>query len=344
MTESTLPDADWTAFLRTQTVPSAAHAGRNFVAPLTDQGLIVVSGDDAASFLHNQLTNDVQHLGPGDVRLAGYCSPKGRLLATLLMWKSGDVIMLSLPRELQPAIQKRLQMYVLRAKAKLQDAGERQAVLGLAGDKAASALQTWFPQLPAQPYSKIDNTSGTLMRLADGADALPRYQWIADNAIAISAWPQLCAELAVVDGAVWRLGDIQAGVPRITAATQEKFVPQMVNFELIGGVDFQKGCYPGQEIVARSQYLGKAKRRMALATADGGAAIHAGDEIFSSEDPEQPCGMIVNAESENGRISCLTEIKLTTLEAMPEVSVHVGSATGPGLRFQPLPYSLTEAR
>jgi folate-binding protein YgfZ len=345
MTETSLPANEWITFLARQPASSAAGADQqDFVAPLTDLGLIALSGDDAASFLHNQLTNDVEHLGAGEVRLAGYCTPKGRLLATMLLWKSGEFIMLALPRALQPAIQKRLQMYVLRAKARLQDISEQKAVLGLAGKQAAAALQAWFPDLPVRPYAKEENAAGALMRLADGAGATPRYQWVCDNAVAIEAWPQLRAALPAADGAAWRLGDIQAGVPQITAATQEKFVPQMINFELIGGVNFQKGCYPGQEIVARSQYLGKPKRRMALATVEGDAAgsVRPGVDIFSSEDPEQPCGMIVNAEAgDGGRMNCLAEIKLAALDAG---SVHAGSANGPALRFHPLPYLLTDSR
>jgi folate-binding protein YgfZ len=346
MTESTLSPNEWTAFVQQQATPSAAGANpKDFVAPLTSLGLLAFSGEEAATFLHNQLTNDVEHLDTGEVRLAGYCSPKGRLLATMLIWKSNDAIMLLLPHALLPAIQKRLQMFVLRAKVKVQDASQQQAILGLAGDQAAAALQAWFPQLPAQPYAKIDNPSGTLMRLANGADGVARYQWIVANAAAIDAWPRLRTVLAAADEAAWRLGDIQAGVPQITAATQEKFVPQMINFELIGGVNFKKGCYPGQEIVARSQYLGKLKRRMMLATIENvsgaaAAAIQPGVEIFSSADPEQPCGTIVNAETDGSdRISCLTEIKLAAPEAG---SVHAGSATGPVLHFHPLPYSLAE--
>jgi folate-binding protein YgfZ len=353
MTESTLPASEWLAFLQQQNAVSAGGgAPADFVAPLTNLGLLAFKGEEAASFLHNQLTNDVEHLGVGEVRLAGYCSPKGRLLATMLIWKHDDAIILLLPRALLPAIQKRLQMFVLRAKVKVQDISDQQAILGLAGDRAAAALQTWFPELPAQPYVKIDNTSGSLMRLADGADGIARYQWIAVNGTAIAAWPQLRITLEAAGEAAWKLGDIQAGVPQITAATQEKFVPQMINFELIGGVNFKKGCYPGQEIVARSQYLGKLKRRMMLATIEGvsddaAAAIQPGVEIFSSADPEQPCGTIVNAEidgsdggNDNIRISCLTEIKLTAPEAG---SVHVGSASGPMLHFHPLPYSLADS-
>jgi folate-binding protein YgfZ len=353
MTESTPLANEWLAFLQQQNATSATGAGiKDFVASLTNLGLLAFSGEEAASFLHNQLTNDVEHLGTGEVRLAGYCSPKGRLLATMLIWKHDDAIILMLSRALLPAIQKRLQMFVLRAKVKVQDISDQQAILGLTGDRATAALQTWFPELPARPYTKIDNNSGSLIRLADGIDGsnvIARYQWIAANAIAIAAWPQLRTTLDAAGDAAWNLGDIQAGVPHITPATQEKFVPQMINFELIGGVNFKKGCYPGQEIVARSQYLGKLKRRMMLATieginADTAAAIQPGVEIFSSADPEQPCGTIVNAEFDgnNGsnRVSCLTEIKLTAPEAG---SVHAGSATGPALHFHPLPYSLVDS-
>lgn len=309
---------------------------RSFVAPLTDLGQIAASGDDAASFLHNQLTNDVEHLGSSEARLAGYCTPKGRLIATFLMWKSGDAVMLQLPREIQPAVQKRLQMFVLRAKVKLLDASESHIVLGLFGQNATDALKKWFPQLPATPFAKVDSEAGTLIRVAD-AFGQPRHQWIAPTGLAQQAWPELVKTLVPVPTASWRLTEIHAGMPQVTQATQEQFVPQMINFELIGGVNFKKGCYPGQEIVARSQYLGKLKRRMLLATVDA-TNTSAGMEIFSSTDPEQPCGMVVNAEVNHaGGTDCLVEIKIA---ATDEGTIHLGSAQGPALRFGTLPYAL----
>lgn len=309
---------------------------RSFVAPLTDIGQIAASGDDAANFLHNQLTNDVEHLGSSEARLAGYCSPKGRLMATFLMWKSVDAIMLQLPREIQPAVQKRLQMFVLRAKVKLLDASDSHAALGLFGENAADALKKWFPELPATPFAKVDGEAGTLIRVAD-AFGQPRYQWIAPSEFAQQAWPDLVKILVPAPTAAWRLTEIHAGMPQVTQATQEQFVPQMINFELIGGVNFKKGCYPGQEIVARSQYLGKLKRRMLLASADA-TAVTAGMEIFSSADPEQPCGMVVNAEGNlAGGSDCLVEIKIAATE---EGTIHLGSAQGPALRFGTLPYAL----
>jgi folate-binding protein YgfZ len=349
MTESTKP---WLQFLaqngaRIDQDPSqqiaafgeaspAAQLPRNFIAPLTDLGAIEASGEDAVGFLHNQLTNDVEQLAADQARLAGYCTPKGRLLATFTIWRTADAILLLLPRQIQAQIQKRLQMYVLRSKVKLNDAGERLAVLGLAGEAIADSLKSWFPTLPAQAHAKVDSEAGTLIRVADAAQ-MPRYLWVAPPAALIRAWPELVKQATPVATALWRLTEIHAGMPQVTQATQEQFVPQMVNYELIGGVNFKKGCYPGQEIVARSQYLGKLKRRMLLATVDSGE-VRAGTEVYASGDPEQPCGMVVNAEPnlQNGA-DCLVELKIAAAE---EGSVHLGSAGGPALRFIPLPYPL----
>ncbi|MYM39616.1 CAF17-like 4Fe-4S cluster assembly/insertion protein YgfZ [Duganella qianjiadongensis] len=310
-----------------------------FVAPLLDQGLIALDGEESAHFLHGQLTNDVEHLGADEARLAGYCSPKGRMLASFLMWRSGSTLLLQLPREIQAAVQKRLSMFVLRAKTKLSDASEmpeHEVVIGLGGGLAEAVLQTWFEPLPARPYSKISHPLGTVIRLADALGAA-RYQWLMSKDVARTVLPELAERLTVGDAAAWHLSAIHAGVPQIGKATQEQFVPQMVNFELLGGVNFKKGCYPGQEIVARSQYLGKLKRRTTLVTIQDPAAV-AGAEVFATADPEQPCGMIVNtAPNGRGGIDALVEMKLAAIEA---ASVRLGSAEGTALEFHPMPYVL----
>lgn len=321
--------------------PDAAADG--FIAPLTDLGLMAFSGEDAARFLHNQLTNDIEHLGTDDVRLAAYCSPKGRMLASFLTWRTDDSVFLQLPRAIQAPIQKRLQMFILRSKVKVADRSDDLVALGIGGKRAGAALQRWFASLPLAPYTKVDNEAGTLIRVADAFGA-PRYQWIATVEQAQQAWPHLVPSLPPAGPASWRLAEILAGVPQIIAATQENFVPQMVNFELIGGVNFKKGCYPGQEIVARSQYLGKLKRRMFLASvevAETSGTVEAGMELFSPADPEQPCGMVVNAErSSPSAYALLAEMKTAVLDAG---SIHLGSVDGPVLRVQQLPYSLPDA-
>ncbi|XYJ08549.1 CAF17-like 4Fe-4S cluster assembly/insertion protein YgfZ [Telluria sp. B2] len=317
---------------------TADELAAGFVAPVTDLGLIAVAGDDAASFLHNQLTNDVEHLGNGEARLAGYCTPKGRLQATFLMWRDEDAVYLQLPRAIQPPLQKRLTMFVLRAKAKLRDATAEEtfaAVLGFGGAKAEAALRAQVGELPAAAYGKARGDKGTVIRLADAFGA-PRYLLLASTANAQAMFPALTAELALGGNQAWQLAAIHAGVPQVTQPTQEQFVPQMVNLELLGGVNFKKGCYPGQEIVARSQYLGKLKRRTSLATVEN-AAARAGDEVFSTADPDQPCGMVVNAAPNGlGGADMLVEMKLAALGE----DVRFGSATGPALRFLALPYQL----
>jgi folate-binding protein YgfZ len=316
----------------------AAAPATNFISPLSHLGLIAASGDDAASFLHNQLTNDVENLGTAEARLAGYCTPKGRLLATMLMWKSPEAIFLQLPRDIQAGVQKRLQMFILRAKARLADAGDSMVALGLAGPAAAAALAPWFPAPPTAPYGVVHAEAGTLIRLQD-ADEAPRFQWLASPEMAQQAWPQLVQTLQPASAAAWRLLDIRAAIPLVVPATQEQFVPQMVNFEVLGGVNFRKGCYPGQEIVARSQYLGKLKRRMFPAVVDA-TAVAPGAEVYASTDPAQPCGQIVNAEASGDLTHCLVELKTAVLD--DGASIHLGSADGPLLQIGALPYALTD--
>jgi folate-binding protein YgfZ len=328
---------NWNELLtQEQEILGATELATGFVAAVTDQGLIAFTGEESASFLHSQLTNDVEHLGLGEVRLAGYCSPKGRMLASFLMWRTEESIFLQLPRAIQPAVQKRLQMFILRAKTKPADVSEQFVTLAIGGGDAEAVMQNWFDVLPAKPLSKIDHPLGTVLRLADAFGA-PRYLWLASPATASMAAPVLKERLALGGNEAWRLSEIHAGVPQVGPGTQEQFVPQMVNFELLGGVNFKKGCYPGQEIVARSQYLGKLKRRTALASiADASAAP--GAEVFSPADPDQPCGMVVNtARNGAGGVDALVEMKLEALEAG---DVRFGSASGPALQFKPLPYVL----
>jgi folate-binding protein YgfZ len=318
---------------------TASDLAAGFVAPVTDLGLIAVAGEDAARFLHSQLTNDVEHLGTGEARLAGFCTPKGRLQATFLMWRdSAGTVWLQLPRTIQAPLQKRLSMFVLRAKAKLRDATEEEAVeavIGVGGARGEAALRGQGLALPDAPNALVSSERGTVIRLADAFDA-PRFLWITSAQAAAAALPTLAAQLALGGNAAWQLAAIHAGVPQVTAATQEQFVPQMINLELLGGVNFKKGCYPGQEIVARSQYLGKLKRRTSLASVDN-AAARAGDEVFSTADPEQPCGMVVNAAPNGaGGADLLVETKLAALDE----EVRLGSAAGAPLRFLALPYPL----
>ena len=304
--------------------------------PLTQFGVISVSGDDAATFLHGQLTSDTQHLDAANARLAGYCSPKGRLLASFLVWRDSEAIRLLVSKDVQAAVQKRLSMFVLRARAKLSDASADLLAVGLAGD-VRTALAGIFDVIPDGVHVKVDGPVGSLIRVPD-AEARLRYLWVGPRAEVEAHLPALDSKLVRVSPAVWDWLDIRTGEPRITGPVTEQFVPQMVNFDVLGGVNFRKGCYPGQEIVARSQYRGTIKRRTALANVAGEtSSVAAGAELFHSDDPGQPCGMVVNvASAPAGGVDILAEIKLVALEGG---SVHLGAADGPVLRFLPLPYA-----
>jgi folate-binding protein YgfZ len=305
------------------------EAGSGFLSAPGHLGVIEASGDDAAGFLHNQLTNDVLGLDLSHAMLAGYCSPKGRLLATCLVWRSGTSIFLALPRELLPSILKRLQMFVLRSKVKLQDASEQCVMLGAASANFDATPSVW---------ECVTDDNGTLIRVPD-AGRLQRLLWISAPDKAKQQWQAWSSQLPTSSSSSWRWSEIIAGLPQVVEATREQFVPQMINFELVGGVNFKKGCYPGQEIVARSQYLGKTKRRTLLAFCNDSVepAASAGMEVFSSADPEQPCGMVVNVEvGPDGRMACLVELKMEALAA----SVHLSSVNGPALEFGELPYAL----
>jgi folate-binding protein YgfZ len=237
---------------------------------------------------------------------------------------------------MQEALQKRLQMFVMRAKVKLDNVSASQLVLGFIGAQTMTHVLPWFAQLPASPYELVSNESGTLLRVAD-ADGVARYQWIAEKEVAEQAWATLAGVVAELPEPLWALSEIHAGIPHIGLTTQEKFVPQMINYELIGAVNFKKGCYPGQEIVARTHYLGKQKRRTVLAHVDS-ANVQSGMEVFVCRDLDltQPCGMVVNAAANPaGGTDCLIEIKTACYN---QNSVQL--STGELCHWLPMPYAL----
>lgn len=292
--------------------------------PLTHLGAIGARGDDAAKFLQGQLTNDVASLGTAKARLAGFCSAKGRLQASFIVASAAaDEFTLVCAASVLPATLKRLSMFVLRAQCKLRDATAEAPLWGLIGDTAsaqAGDLSAW---------GRRDTAGVVTIRLPD-AGGLARCIVIGPSDAQVAAWPATSFDH-------WRWLEVQSGFPTIEVATVEQFVPQMLNFEIVGGVDFQKGCYPGQEVVARSHYRGTIKRRMFLFDVD--AAASPGQEVFHSADATQPAGMVVNAAPQpaGAGSSALVEVKLAALDAG---SLHLGTPDGPVLRLGTLPYAV----
>ncbi len=267
----------------------SAAADATVLADLSHLGVIQVSGVDALAFLQGQLTQDVAKITVERAGFAGLCSPKGRLLAHFLAWKSGDDYFLQLPRELLEPMQKRLKMYVLRSKVVLTDVSSSIVRFGVAGANAASLIKDVFGVIPLQSMETASTPTGTIVELPNH-----RFEILAAGDAA-ALWQTLAQHAQPVGEPVWRWLQIRAGIPEIYAATQEQFVPQMVNDDLIDAVSFQKGCYTGQEIVARMHYLGKSKRRMVGAHVDGTDTPQPGEPIYGTQLEGQAIGMVVDA-------------------------------------------------
>jgi folate-binding protein YgfZ len=307
---------------------------------LPQLGLIAARGPESASFLQGQLTQDVVHLEPGRWRLAGYCSPKGRLLATFWVWRdtsdpAAPVLWLACSADLLAATLKRLRMFVLRARCTLEDASASHRLVGLAGP----AVCDWLGEIADRgPGSALAWRGGTLLRLADATSnghTQPRWVWAGEEPGAQDLLQDLAA-MPAMSPAAWQGLEAASGVARVVQATADRFVPQMVNLELVGGVNFQKGCYPGQEVVARSQYRGTLKRRARFVRCD--SPLTPGQEVFHSADPEQPAGLVALAGELQGQGVALVELKLAALGG--DGSLHLGEASGPRLSLADLPYPL----
>ncbi len=304
--------------------------GDALVAPLTQFGLLAVTGEDARAFLHAQLSNDVEHLFAGEARRAGYCSAKGRLLASFLVIPRPDGFLLQVSGDIAATIAKRLTMYVLRSKVRIADVSDTWAQFGVWGRNAANLLQSAGFDAPGAPLKAAESKGGLVVAMGD-------------DRFLVFGPPEMAAALSSGFSQVasdwWALAEVRAGVPLVTLPTQDQFVPQMANFELIGGIDFKKGCYPGQEIVARTQYLGKLKRRMYRGEIDapGVSAPAAGQDLFGAG--PQAIGTIVNvAPRPEGGYEMLAVVQSLAVEQGDPI--RVGTPEGPLARIAPLPYAV----
>lgn len=303
----------------------------NGSSPLPHLGVIQAQGEDAANFLHNQLSNDVLLLPVGQARLAAFCSAKGRMQASFIVIKTApDTVLLVLSLGLLAQTLKRLSMFVLRAKVKMSDATGQWQLRGLLGDSAwSSAVQVGMA--PWQTVVAEGAHTVALHPAVLGEARIPRALWIAPMRQPLPSGSELAVD-------VWLWGEVMSGVTLLSQPLFEAFVPQMLNYESVGGVNFKKGCYPGQEVVARSQFRGTLKRRTALVHSP--VALVAGQDVFTSADPEQPCATVVlSAARPDGQ--GFDALVSGTLESQAS-GWRVGSAQGQVLDLLPLPYALLE--
>lgn len=309
--------------MSTQPSPTAPAATLHGVARLDHLGVILIEGEDAAKFIHGQLTHDFALLDQHSARLAAFCSAKGRMQASFIGFKrpTGEILLVCSKDLLAPTL-KRLSMFVMRAKAKLSDASEGFAVYGLAGNAikniADGADSAW---------TKADFGAESVIQLYP-ADGTPRQLWVAPSG---TATPQ--GEALALD--TWQWSEVRSGVATLSQPVFEAFVPQMLNYESVGGVNFKKGCYPGQEVVARSQFRGTLKRRAFVVHSPG--TLQAGQEVYTPADPSQPVGTVVQAaNAPGGGMDAIVSLQLTALESGPLLAADAA------LQPLPLPYSLLD--
>lgn len=292
--------------------------------PLPHWGVIRAQGEEAAKFLHGQLTQDFALLGDTQARLAAFCSAKGRMQASFVAFKrAADDLLLVLPRDVLPAVLKRLQMFVLRSKVRLSDASAEFGVWGLTAPTDAAS---WG----AAPWALSATDGGHVVSLypAQGQARALR--------VAPADAPVPAAEALPLD--TWQWLEVMAGIAPVTTPIVEAFVPQMLNYESVDGVNFKKGCYPGQEVVARSQFRGTLKRRAYLLQAE--APLTVGQDVFQAADAEQPCGTVAAAApNPAGGWNAIASLRT---DAAAAGDLHAGAADGQALSLLPLPYPLRD--
>lgn len=302
------------------------------VVPIIHLGAIRASGEDACAFLHNLFSNDVKKLGPNEAQFTSFNSPKGRMLASIVLWREAGDYLLTLSADIHAAMLKKLSMYILRSKVRLMDDGGDSALIGLAGPQAGAALEAAGLGIPGAELATASGLA-TVVRLDDS-----RFIVSAPISEAPNLWAKFVAAGAQPSGsAAWQWLDIRAGQPVVTQPVQEEFVVQMVNYDLIGGVSFNKGCYPGQEIVARTHYLGKLKKRMYRIHADV-PALAAGTDLYAPDFGDQSAGKVVSAApAPDGGFDALVVLQTSSAEGG---KATIGAPDGAAVAFVPLPYAL----
>lgn len=342
-------NSSWQTFLKTQGAQIEDNVVQNFGAQsneliatrdgttlcdLGQFGILQVSGDDAQSFLHSLCSNDIKLITPNLAQLNSLNTAKGRVLATFLTWQNGADYFLHLPGALLAPIQKKLSMYVLRAKVKIEDISSQRVCLGLTGKGAEALLQANFAKLPQTILAVEQHASGSIIRLDH-----ERFQIETTPEHAVALWQQLATQAHPVGSPCWDWLNIRAGVPIILPATQEQHVLQMLNLDILGGVSFKKGCYPGQEIVARMHYLGKLKQRTFLAHIVSNVAPQPNDPLYSDDFAGQSSGSILNtAAAPQGGYDVLATLHSSSVT--DSHVVHWKTPDGAALIFQLLPYSI----
>ncbi len=325
----------WTTFLQTQHLTPLATATlqQTVIADISDFGLIQVTGQDAEKFLQGQFTNDVRQVKPQRSQFSAWCTPQGRVIVNFHLFKRDTAYYLLLPANSVAPVLKRLQMFVLRSAVKLSDVTENLAKFGIAGEQATPLLtDTLQQQLPENIDDCVTHADITVIRMRGES----RYIVLGEVAAIKNLWQKLASSALGVEKEVWQLFTVLAGVPYIDTRLSEVFVPQMLNLQALSAVSFKKGCYTGQEIVARMQYLASLKRRLYRATLRTDTPPQIGDELFTTAAPTQEIGKIINVIAHPAGNYHL--LAVVTVDAVP--TQPVCDRAGNALQWEALPYEV----
>ena len=318
------------------TEPEAA-ATTDILADLSHYGLIAVAGDDASEFLQNQFSNDVRQVDETHSQLSAHCTPKGRVMTNFRLFSRDGAYYLRMAKGLLEPALKKLRMYVLRSQVTLDDQSDVLARFGLSGPNAEALLSSALGEIPGEVDASATTDGVTAIRVA-GPHA--RFELYGEPERLRALWTQLAEKARPVGEDAWQLLDIRVGIPTVVPETTEAFVPQMINLHAIDGLSFRKGCYPGQEVVARMQYLGKLKRRMYRGHVDSDQRPAPGTALYSEgSDSGQGAGKIVDARpAPQGGFDALAVIQISEVEAGQ--SLQGGGNAGPALQLEALPYDV----
>ena len=327
--------SDWPEHFGNPQLERVAARDADVITDLSSLTLLRVRGADAKTFLNAQLTNEIDTLDANQHRLAAWCTAQGRMLAVFRVFMRDGDYCLQLPVSLRDEVIKRLRMFVLRSRVTVECVDTELVRLGISGPSAEALVRGAVGQVPPSDDTVVTQGSITALCLPG---VHPRFELIAPLAEAMAIWEASESKAVPVGAGIWAWFDILAGLPTVLPPTKEMFVPQMANLELVGGVNFKKGCYPGQEIVARMQYLGKLKQRMVRAHVSAEAPV-AGTPVFSPDMPGgQSAGTVVDAQpSADGGADLLVVAQIASVQ---RGELHLASEVGPLLQIQPLPYSL----
>lgn len=305
------------------------------ISPLTQYGILCISGEDASGFIQNQFCNDIRQVTSTHSQLNGYCSPKGRVLSLFRLIFINDRYFLILQKQRLEATLQRLKMFVLMSKVNLEDVSNEYALIGCCGTNIEQSLNNVIPRLPQQVDDCCEFEQQCIIKVSDHG---PLYMLLGPVENMIRNWEQLSTTSAETGQHLWSWHTIQAGIPEVYEPTAEDFVPQMLNLHSLNAVSFKKGCYPGQEVVARVHYLGKQKRRMYLGHISSERKPQAGDSLYSSLDPNgQSAGKIVSAEhAPDDGIDFLAVMQVKNVESDEQIITSSGEAVG----FKDLPYTV----